>query len=172
MSETPVILCRYEGEGEFKPVNSVWARRADAAYVIGEQYYVEPRQARSMNSHRHFFASVNEAWQNLPEPLAKRFKTADHLRRYALIKTGFYLSQQLVCPTKKAAEITAAWIRPAAEYSVITVDGRVVTRFDAKSQNTREMGKEDFQKSKTAVLDFLAELIGTTRKELEGAESA
>ena len=167
MTEPVAILCRYEGEGEFKAVSPAWGRRGDAEYVIGEQYYIEPRHARSANSHRHFFACVNDAFMNLPEHLSANFRTADHLRRYALIKTGFYLSQQLVLPTKAAAAKTAAWIKPAAEYSVVSVDGRVVTRFDAKSQSVKAMGKDEFQASKTAVLDFLSELIGAERAELE-----
>lgn len=167
MSDAPVILCRYEGEGEFKAVNTVWSRRADAAYVIGEQYYIEPRLGRSGNSHRHYFATVNEAWQNLPDDLAKRWPTADHLRRYCLIKTGFYTSHQLVCSNKREAARVASFMLPTAEYSVITVDGKIVTRFDAKTQSYKAMDKAEFQASKSAVLEYLSELIGAERAELE-----
>lgn len=171
MSDRAPIKCVWDGEA-FRPCGPVWARRADQQLVVDQEYYVTAQQQRSDNSHRHFFSCVNEAWQNLPLDLAKRFETAEHLRKYVLIKTGFYTSEQMVCPSEKVAHKVAAFMRPTAEYSVITVDGKVITRYDAKSQNYRSMGKKEFQASKQAVLDYLAELIGTSRKELEESQAA
>lgn len=172
MSEGPAILCRYEGEGEFKAVNPVWGRRADRGLVVGEQYYITAQQQRSDATHRHYFACIKDAFDNLPEDLAKRFETAEHLRKYVLIKTGFYTSEQMVCPSEKVAHKVAAFMRPTAEYSVISVDGKVITRFDAKSQSYKAMGKEEFQRSKTEVLDYLSQLIGAERQQLEAANAA
>lgn len=172
MSDAPTILCRYEGEGEFKSVNAVWARRADVALVIGEQYYIEPKLGRSELSHRHFFALINDMWSNLPERLSESYPTPDHLRKYALIRTGFYDSHQLVCSSIKEANKIAAFIRPVDEYSIVSVDGKIVTRFVAKSQSYKAMGKSDFQRSKQAVMDFLSELIGAERQQLESVAQA
>lgn len=171
MSDGPAIRCTWDGD-VFKPCGPVWARRADQQFVVDQEYYVTAAQQRSENSHRHFFAAVAEAWNNLPEDLAKRWPTADHLRRYVLIKTGFYTSEQMVCPSEKVAHKVAAFMRPTAEYSVITVDGKVITRFDAKSQSYKAMGKDEFQRSKQATLDYLAELIGAARGDLEKSVAA
>ncbi|WP_234840443.1 hypothetical protein [Sinorhizobium meliloti] len=54
----------------------------------------------------------------------------------------------------------AAFIRPIDAFSVVDVKEATVTRYVAKSQSMKAMGKQDFQESKTAVLDFLDDLIG------------
>jgi hypothetical protein len=43
----------------------------------------------------------------------------------------------------------------------------VVKKFTAKSQSVKAMNKQEFQLSKVAVLDIIAELIEVTRKRLE-----
>ena len=166
MSDGPPILCSWDGE-VFRPAGPTWSRRADKQYVIGEQYHIEGTLGRSTNSHRHFFSMINELWANLPERLAEQYPTSEHMRKYALIRTGFYDSHQLICSSEREANKVAAFIRPADEYSIVSVDGKVVTRFTAKSQSYKSMGKEPFQRSKTAILDYLSELIGTERKALE-----
>ena len=87
MSDPP-ILCTWTGTG-FDPASRVWAKRADESYVVGAQYMVEAREARSIASHNFYFAAVHEAFLNLPEAMAERFPSADHLRKYALIRAGF-----------------------------------------------------------------------------------
>ena len=168
MSEAPALRMTWDGE-VFRPVGPVWARRADQSLVVDQEYFVTAAQERSTNSHRHFFSCVREAWASLPDDLAKRWPTADHLRRYCLIKTGFYTSHQLVCSNKREAERITAFMAPTAEYSIITVDGKIVTRFDAKTQSYKAMDKAEFQRSKQAVLDYLSELIGAEREQLEAA---
>jgi hypothetical protein len=54
----------------------------------GEIITVEEVKERSAKSHRHYFAVINEAWQNLPEDLADEFPNAEALRKRALIKNG------------------------------------------------------------------------------------
>ncbi|MCZ4089302.1 hypothetical protein [Sinorhizobium psoraleae] len=56
----------------------------------------------------------------------------------------------------------AAFIRPIDAFSVVDVKEATVT-FVAKSQSMRAMGKEEFSASKSAVLDFLDDLIGVER---------
>ncbi len=144
-------------------------RVADKNFVIGEEYMLVEQNARSHASHAHYFAAVNEAWHNLPEALVLDFPTSEHLRKYALIKTGFCNSEKLVCKTEKIAREFAKFMQPCSEFDVVDVDGPVITRFTAQSQSMRAMGKEDFQRSKTAVLDYLASMIGTDTKTLEKA---
>ena len=165
MSDAP-ILCAWDGE-HLTPVGQTWARRADAQWVVGERYYVEIRQERSEASHRAYFASINEAFQNLPEDMAERFPSADHLRRWALIKAGYRDERSIVAASKAEAQRIAAFIKPMDSYAIVTVKDAVVTVYLAKSQSYRAMGKADFDKSKAAVLEIVAQMIGTTAPALE-----
>lgn len=110
---------------------------------------------RSAASHRHYMAAVHEAWMQLPEHLALAFPTADHLRRYALIKTGF-------CTIKKVVGRNVA----VNGYAIIVNEDGVTTVYEAKSQSYQAMGKAEFAKSKQAVLDLLAQMVGVTSEQL------
>lgn len=138
-------------------------------YEDEEDYALEPVVGRSMRSHRHYFACIHEAFNNLPEQWAKLFPSEEHLRRYALCKTGYANEANYVLDTAKDAGIFARALRGSDEFAVIKITGSAVTVWTAKSQNTRAMKKEEFQASKTAVLDFLAEIIGVGRGEIEAA---
>jgi hypothetical protein len=133
---------------------------ADREYIIGEVYRLGVIEERSTNSHSHFFAAVHDAWNNLPEGMMDRYPTPEHLRRAALIATGWCDSHTLVCSSKAGAQRVAAFMRPVDEFAVVVAKEATVTRYIAKSQSYRAMGKEDFQASKTAVLDHIASLIG------------
>ena len=143
------------------------ARLADRQYTVGETYRLAPFEERSYRSHAHYFASVNEVWQNLPDELAARFPTAEHLRKHALIKTGFRNERSVVCDSPEEAQKVAAFIKPMDDYAIVIVQDNIVIQYTAKSQSTRAMNKEEFQKSKEAVLDALAPLISVERKTLE-----
>ena len=165
MTDEPIV-CAWDGE-HLTPVGQTWARRADAQWVVGERYYVEIRQERSQASHRAYFASINEAFQNLPEDVAERFPSPDALRKYALIKAGYCNSDSIVAGSKAEAQRLAAFVRPREQFAVVTVKDAVVTVYTAHSQSVRAMGKADFEKSKAAVLDIVAQMIGTTAPALE-----
>lgn len=139
----------------------------DKHFVIGQTYTLVEHQDRSVRSHQHYFASINEAWQNLPEDLVERFPTAEHLRKYALIRAGFADSRQLVASSKAEALRIAAFTKPCDEYAVVTVKDCVVTIWTARSQSMRAMGKQDFQRSKDAVLEVLAQIVGVTPASLQ-----
>ena len=161
---TAPLPFRWTGEA-FEPLPR--ARRACAeAFVIGEVYTLAEEKARSSNSHRHYFAMVNEAWATLPEHMAAQFPTAEHLRKFALIKAGFADSRQIVAASKAEALRIAAFIRPLDEYGVVSVEGAVVTHWTAQSQSTRAMGGKRFQESKSAVLDYIASLSGAQAGDL------
>lgn len=139
---------------------------ADSHYVVGETYCLVPHEDRSMRSHRFYFASVKEAWQNLPEDLAERFATPDHLRRYALIKAGYRDERTFVAPSKASAVEFAAFVRPMDDYAFVTVREAVVTVYTAKSQSVKAMGRDEFRASLDKVLDIVAGMIGTSRDTL------
>jgi hypothetical protein len=142
---------------------------ADKVFTDCQFYRLGVIEERSGSSHNHYFAALNEAWSNLPDDLAERFPTSEHLRKFALIKTGYADQHTLACSSKAEALRIAAFLKPVDEFSVIVVRDATVTRYTARSQSNRAMGAKDFQLSKAAVLDFVATLIGTSTRELEQA---
>lgn len=147
-------------DGETMTPSRGFSKRADAAFVVGETYRLEVVEERSAASHRHFFASIAEAWANLPEPLAERHPSPEHLRKFALIRAGFADSRQIVASSKAEAQRIAAFVKPMDDYAVVAVQNAVVTVWTAHSQSVKAMGKKDFQASKTRVLEIVAEMIG------------
>ena len=162
----PVFL--YEGDGEFK-ADARFHWQCDQDFTVGERYRMDVVEERSAVSHSHYFATVNEAWNNLREDHSKRFPTPEHLRKWALIQCHYCHAAPKVFSTKQDALTAAAMIRAADHYSVINVHDNIVTVYTAESQSYKAMGKDRFQASKTAVLELLASMIEVTPKQLEKA---
>jgi hypothetical protein len=156
MSNAPPLLCAWDGES-FVPFQS---RLADKHFTVGESYPLIVHEPRSHASHNHFFALVAEAHQNLPEDLAERLPTPEHLRKYALIRAGYRDERSISCASKAEALRVAAFVKPMDEFAVVAVVESVVTVYTAKSQSLRSMGARVFAESKEAVLNVLAGLIG------------
>lgn len=159
----------FQWDGEALRVRPSFQRQADQMFCIGETYTMAPVEDRSAASHRHYFASINEAWGNLPEDLAPRYPTAEALRKAALIRAGYRDERSIVCASKAEALRVAAFIRPMDDFAYVTVSEAVVTVYTAKSQSVRAMGKAEFQQSKDDVLTALAEMIGVTTSDLHQA---
>lgn len=159
MADIPPLRFDWTDEGVMRPKVP---KLADKHFVVGMEYMLVPHEERSMRSHRYYFASINEAFKNLPEDLAERFPTPDALRKYALIKGGYRDEKTFVASSKAEALRLAAFVRPMDEYAVVTVREVVVTVYTAKSQSVRAMGKDEFRASIDSVLDVVAGMIGTT----------
>ena len=140
----------------------------------GELVTVIIERGRSMNSHRHQFAFVHEAWQNLPEALqsAPWAETPDTMRKHALIATGFHHSYTLDCGANATAQrIKAQLVRAEARavgYAIGQVRGPILTIWTPESQSMRSMGGKRFQESKSAILDWMAAQIGVAPSSLLG----
>ncbi len=160
MTAAPPITCRWTGEA-FEPVGR-YARWADTYYVVDQTYSMVEEKQRSTATHNHEFAWLSEAWQNLPESIAAEYPSPEHLRKVALIRTGFATRRDFVASSAAEAIRLAAFIRAGSEYAVITVSRNVVTEWTAMSQSKRAMGAAEFQRSKSAILDYVAGLIGVT----------
>jgi hypothetical protein len=165
----PVIL--YEWDGDHMVPLQRFVGVCNKQFVVHGRYALVRREGRSKISHDHYHACVHDVWQNLPEDLAERHPNPDHLRKHALIKCGFADEHSIVCASVAEAQRIAAFIAPIDSYSIVTVKGPVVTRYTAKSQALRAMGKKDFQASKQAVLEYLSNLIGV-KPEMLGQRSA
>lgn len=157
----PPIPFRWTGEG-FTPATAHWQRIADKHYAIGEIRNLVPEEQRSRISHNHQFAEIGDAWRTLPEHLAERFPTADALRKHALIKAGFATITEHVCDSAAEAQRLAAVIASLDPYSVTEIRRNIVRHLRAQSQSLRAMGRQDFQRSKQACLEIVAEMIGVS----------
>lgn len=167
------IPMQWDGEA-MRPTRG-FAALSDKQFVVGEVYTLDNADpTRSMLSHRHYFATVYEAWLNLPDEQATRFRTADHLRKYALIKAGYFDERSIVCASRAEALRVASFIQPMDEYALVAVSEATVRVYTAKHQNFRAMGRKVFQESKDAVLDVLAEMLGVEKRELisQGGQGA
>lgn len=120
----------------------------------------QPISHRSKVSHDHFFAQVEDMYENLPEDMAGDFGSAEHLRKWALIKAGFRDERSFVASSKAEALRIATFLRPIDEFAIIIVREATVTQYTAKSQSMRAMGRAEFQRSKDEVFRVLEELTG------------
>lgn len=152
------ILFRWSGEA-MVPLPR-FHNAVNAEFVVGEVYPLVVEAQRSTASHNHFFAAVADLWANLPETIAHRWPTPEHLRKFALVQTGFRDERTHVCASKAEAQRLRAFAAPLDEYAVVVVHEATVVVMTAKSQSRKAMGAADFQRSKTAVLDYVSDLIG------------
>jgi hypothetical protein len=162
----------FRWDGQAMRAHPQFANAAAGQFEAGEYYTLAEVQDRSSASHKHYFACINEAWMNLPEALAQRFPSAEHLRKYALIKAGYRDERSVVCATKAEAARVAAFVKPLDDYAVVIVFECTVTVYTAKSQSLRAMGKDYFQASKDDVLHALADMLGVDVEALSKAEAA
>lgn len=150
---------QYLGAGQFQATTG-HATRLDKALVIGETLQWEQVHPRSIESHRHYFAVIADAWGNLPESWAIALPSPEHLRKHCLIKAGYCTTVQIACATNSEAVKACAQFKSMDTYSVCSISGSVVTVSTAISQSVKNMGGKVFQESKTRVLDIISEMIG------------
>ena len=133
---------------------------ARATYGQGDIIAFAEAKDRSSPSHRHYFAALREAWVNLPEGYAERFATEEHLRKWALIHTGFARARSIVCRSRAEARSIAAIVRSNDAYALVSVEGRTIWHLTAMSQSLEAMDPATFQASKRAVLELLSDILG------------
>lgn len=138
----------------------------------GEIVLVSLERGRSPSSHKHQFAWIKDAWATLPEAVAAMpwAETPETLRKHALIATGYHQTYTLDCgAVATARRVKSALVAAEAGkhgYALGRVVGPVVTVWTPESQSVRAMGGKRFQESKTAILDWIADKIGTTPEQL------
>lgn len=145
---------------------------ADKAYTVGETYLLVTHEMRTSATHNHEFAWLRDAWLNLPENLSDQFPTQEHLRKRALIDAGFYDETIIDAGSNAAALRVASAFRSREEFSLVIVRGPAVVIRTAKSQSRRSMNKQEFQASKTAILEVISNLIGIVPAQLVDQSAA
>ncbi|MDP3869136.1 hypothetical protein [Phenylobacterium sp.] len=161
---THPLLFTWDGEAMWP--RPAFRKEADRQFTVGETYRLGELAQRSHETHAHQFAWLNEAWKTLPERLAAEFPTAGHLRKRALIETGFHRETILDVGTHEAAVQVATTLRSKDEFAWIVVRGHVVVMREARSQSKSAMKPEDFQKSKQAILEWVSALLGVAPETL------
>lgn len=164
--ETVTIMWVWDG-AQMLPLQR-YGRLADKHFVVGENYRMEVQEDHSFVSHKHQFAWLHEAWLSLPEDVAGRFLNEDQLRKHALINGGFCDCASVVCASKAEAERWYKHITERDPYCIVKIEGNTFLHFTAHSQAMRSMGKERFQRSKDAVLNYVANLLEVHPQELAG----
>jgi len=142
---------------------------AQRRFEIGHRYPLVDLSERSGAAHRAYFAAIREAWQSLPDEAADELPTPEALRKFALIKTGWHDERAFSCRSHTEALRLAAFLRPFDPFSVILVRGLLVTVYTARSQSYAAMARDDFNRSRDDVLNYIAGLIGVRRHQLEDA---
>ena len=161
----PPSPMRWDGEA-LRPLPR-FAKMADQHFVIGEIHLVAEIEERSEKAHRHEFAWLREAWLSLPESLADQYPTTEHLRKRALIDAGFYNEQIIDCGSQAAALRVASFARGEDDFALVITRGPLVVVRKAKSQSRRAMRPDEFQRSKTALMETVAAMIGVKTDVLE-----
>jgi hypothetical protein len=145
---------------------------ADKAFVIGQRYWLEEVADRSWISHQHQFAWIEQAWSNLPETMTEMFPTSEHLRKSALVATGWHREMVVEAGNAKAALRVAAYAKARDEFAHVTTRGPTVIVRWARSQRMHgldRMDKDEFQRSKDDILNWISALVGVTPEQLRGA---
>ncbi|BEV47326.1 hypothetical protein [Afipia carboxidovorans] len=155
MDTFPPLTCDWDGE-VFRPIHP---RRADNYLTVGERYSIVQYEDRSAATHNHQFAWLYDAWMNLPEDIADQYPTPEHLRKRALIDAGFYDETIIDAGTNAAAIRVAAAVQAIDTFALVFVRKCFVIRRTAKSQSRRAMKKDEFQASKTAIMEVIDELV-------------
>ena len=152
------LVCRWTGTA-LAPASPYWAANAAGMLAHGERYVVTIEHERSAASHRHYHAQLHDIWLSLPDELVEQFPSVEHLRKRALIATGWREERRYVCGGREEARRLAAFVRPIDGFAAVSVHGNAVVVWTARSQSYRAMPREEFQRSKDAVLDFVAALL-------------
>lgn len=170
MPETRIRV-RYENDALIPDGNFARARVEDI-FGAGEVREIDLEPQRSRASHNHAFAFIDVAWSNLPEDLREMpwAVNRDTFRKHALIATGYCDTALIACGDERRAERMAKMVEHIAAnlhgYVVVQVSGPVVYCHTPQSQSLKAMGKERFQQSKQAILEWMAALLAVEPDDL------
>ncbi len=171
MRDQDLIRAVWTGEA-FEPDGNYARAQCLDRLGAGQVVNLDLDPERSKKSHRHQFAFVRTAWENLPEHLtdAAFAKTDETLRKHALIATGHCDTDMIAVGDERRAERVAAFSERLAVrmhgYALTSIEGPVVYCHTPHSQSLKAMGGERFKQSKQDILEYLADLIGVTPDQL------
>ncbi|NIZ63467.1 hypothetical protein DL239_21115 [Sedimentitalea sp. CY04] len=171
MRSNDLIRCVWTGQ-TLAPDGSYTIHQLNDRLGVGEIVNVDLDPERPAKSHKHQFAFVRTAWQNLPEHLkdAPYAKSAETLRNHALIINGYCATEMKAIDCERRAERVAGSMSRLAirisRYAVTNIEGSVAYCHPPHSQNQRSMGARALQASKQTVVEWMSDLIGVTPDQL------
>jgi len=139
---------------------------ADKVYVDGETYRLAVEEERSMASHNHYFAAIADVHETLDDAMTLMLPTPEHLRKYALIKCGFYNCTFEVFDTPEDAAKFGYILSKTDPFCVVQIEGNCAQIFTAQSQSKSAMGALQFKESKRRVLEYVETLIEAREREI------
>lgn len=157
----------FEWDGEVMVPLKKFVQRCNEEYVVGYKYNLEEINERSERSHNQQFGWLTDAWRTLPEHLMDAYPTPLALRKKCLIEAGFYDETIIDAGTEDAAIRCAAVIRDIDTFALVIVRDCFVIRRTAKSQSRRAMKKDEFQASKSALMQVVADILDITVEQLQ-----
>ena len=117
-------------------------------------------------SRRHMFAWLRSAWSHLPEEYGDVYLTPEHLRKAALIAAGWCRETVVEAGTSRRADAIAAAMHGMDEFAIVFVRDEYVICRRAKSQAKAAMSADEFNASKRAIMEIIANMIGVAESEI------
>ena len=161
------VTLQYIGMGIFAiPHNK---DKAICASAYQPEQYVEftDVKPRSKREHNWWFAIVSKAFKNLPEHLAPRFPSAEHLRAYVLVSAGYCTMATIPVAGNVSVKEVAAALRLISPFAVIRISDSVINVFVAKSQSeAAQKAGGEFREVVEKALQEMASMLGCDPVEL------
>lgn len=141
-------------------------------------YVVEADRPEHIAANKAYHAEIRTLWSNLPETLDVHYPKPEHLRKRALIKTGYYTANYVTLETEEEARVVQSIMKPLDEFSVVIRRNNVVRVYRPRSQRLRReeddavrMDADELKQSRKDVLDFCRALVSVSaadaRKQLD-----
>ena len=157
----------------FEPVGRHARGECERAFGAGQIVRLVEHEDRSEVSHRHQFAWLKAAWESLPSDLMAQYPSPEHLRKIALVRTGWCTVQDYVCGSRAEAQRWVSFLqREVDPYTIVEASESVVRVYRARSQARGAMNAKDFRAAKDAVLLWVSNLLGVEPDALEAARPA
>ena len=180
MDGIPPIKMKWDAEDCcLRPLRE-YRHMARRQFVHGEEYPMLVHEEHSGKSLRHYHALLKRLWENLPDEkryrldektgeIEDKYPTPEHLRKWALINLGYRKERHIPLESEEQAKLLLKYIQPIDDTAVVLIRGKSIVIYTAQSQSaygSNRMTKEEFQKSKTEVLQLLSDQIGVSLTEL------
>ena len=129
--------------------------RSPLAYQKGVTYRMQEEDA-STQSRRHYHARLAELWENFPHD---SFPSPEHLRKFALIRTGQYHEVLIPASNEMLQGAFVAVAKSFDKFAICVCEDGFVKAYRAISQAKGAMSEDEFNKSKDKVLAYIEDLL-------------
>ena len=109
---------------------------------------------------QRFFAILRDIHRNLPPDLLHRFPNAEMLRKHALIAVGWCDVMTVLAGSESAAPGVAKALMVNSRFSIIDINGEVLTMYTARSMSRPALLKKQFLKVSEKALHWIEDQTG------------